>query len=71
MLPGLLLQAADIHDGAWFDVLATLARSQVFDPDDPDEAAGLDALARLQLRGELEPLLDDALGLGSTASAGR
>jgi len=71
MLPGLLLQAADIHDGAWFDVLATLARSQDFDPDDPDEAAGLDALARLQLRGELEPLLDDALDLGLAATAGR
>ncbi|MGN6518463.1 MAG: LTA synthase family protein [Dokdonella sp.] len=69
MLPGLLLQAADIHDGAWFDVLAALARSQDFDPDDPRDAAGIDALARLQLRGELEPLLEDALGLGIATAA--
>jgi hypothetical protein len=63
MLPGLLLQAADIHDGGWFDLLATLAHSPDFDPDDPRDAAGIDALARLHLRGELQPLLDDALGL--------
>jgi hypothetical protein len=63
MLPGLLLQAAGIRDDAWFNTLATLARSQDFDPDDPRSIAGVDALARLQLRGELEPLLDDALAI--------
>ena len=63
MLPGLLLQAAGIRDDAWFNALATLARSQDFDPDDPHSVAGVDALARLQLRGELEPLLHDALAL--------
>ncbi|HEU4665731.1 MAG TPA: LTA synthase family protein [Dokdonella sp.] len=65
MLPGLLLQAAGIHDGAWFDLLAALARSPDFDPDSADDAAGVAALARLQLRGELEPLLADALGLAT------
>jgi len=63
MLPGVLLQAAGIHDDAWFNALATLARSQDFDADDPRSVAGVDALARLQLRGELEPLLDDALAI--------
>jgi phosphoglycerol transferase MdoB-like AlkP superfamily enzyme len=63
MLPGLLLQAAGIRDDTWFNALATLARSQDFDPDDPRSIAGVDALARLQLRGELEPLLDDALAI--------
>jgi hypothetical protein len=63
MLPGVLLHAAGIDDDAYFSVLATLAHSQDFDPDDAQEAAGIDALARLQLRGELEPLLEDTLGL--------
>jgi phosphoglycerol transferase MdoB-like AlkP superfamily enzyme len=63
MLPGLLLEAAGIRDDAYFNALATLARSQDFDPDDPHSVAGIDALARLQLRGELEPLLDDALAI--------
>jgi len=66
LLPGLLLEAAGIRDDAYFNALATLARSPDFDPDDARSIAGIDALARLQLRGELEPLMDDALALGGT-----
>jgi hypothetical protein len=65
ILPALLLNAAGIHDEAYFNVLATLAREHDFDPDDPQTAAGMNALARLQLRGELTPVLDDALGIGA------
>jgi hypothetical protein len=63
MLPALLLQVAGIGDDDYFAVLATLARSPDFDPHEADSAAGIDALARLHLRGELQPLLRDALGL--------
>jgi len=63
MLPGILLDAAGIHDDGWFDLLATLARSKDFDPADERARAGIDALARLQLRGELEPVLRAALDL--------
>jgi len=63
MLPALLLQAAGIGDDDYFAVLATLARSPDFDPHEAGAAAGIDALARLHLRGELQPLLRDALGL--------
>jgi hypothetical protein len=63
MLPALLLDAAGIKDDAYFRVLATLARDPDFDPDDPQTAAGMNALARLQLRGELAPVLDETLGL--------
>jgi hypothetical protein len=63
MLPAVLLQAAGIGDDDYFNVLATLARSPDFDLRDDASAAGIDALARLHLRGELEPLLHDALGL--------
>jgi len=69
MLPALLLQAADIHDGAWFSLLAVLARDHDFDPDDPASADGLNALARLQLRGELESAIGEALNLASMQGA--
>jgi phosphoglycerol transferase MdoB-like AlkP superfamily enzyme len=69
MLPGLLLQAAGIHDDRYFSVLATLARSADFDPDDPASLAGLHALARLQLRGELAPVLQETLGFADTVAA--
>ena len=69
MLPGLLLDAAGIRDDAWFSVLATLAREHDFDPDDAATAAGLHALARLQLRGELEPVLREGLGVADTGFA--
>lgn len=69
MLPGLLLDAAGIRDDAWFNVLATLARTHDFDPDDAASAAGLHALARLQLRGELEPVLREGLGLAARGFA--
>lgn len=57
MLPGLLLRAAGLHDAAWFDLVADLALDPAFDPTEPQAAEGLEALARLQLRGELDPLL--------------
>ncbi|GAA0718996.1 LTA synthase family protein [Dokdonella soli] len=70
MLPALLLQAANIHDGAWFSLLAALTRDHDFDPDEPTSAAGLNALARLQLRGELAPVMHEALGLADSTDAG-
>jgi len=63
MLPALLLDAAQIRDGAWFSLLAALAADHDFDPDDPQTAAGLNALARLHLRGELAELAGEALGV--------
>lgn len=70
MLPGLLLDAAGIHDRGWFDLVATLARSEDFDADDAASAAGIDALAQLQLRDELDAVLNDALDLGAPADDG-
>ncbi len=66
MLPALLLEAAGIHDDAWFQLLATLARDPAFDPDDLTVREGLFALARLQLRGELDPLVAQVLGAPPT-----
>ncbi|HEY0181052.1 MAG TPA: LTA synthase family protein [Dokdonella sp.] len=62
MLPGLLLAAAGVHDGGYFDVVRALTHAPGFDADEADTADGLDALARLQLRGELDPVLREALG---------
>src|SRR5690606_23104067 len=67
MLPAMLLEAAGIRDDAYFNLLASLARSPDFDATDPANAAGLHALARLHLRGELEDVLDDALGTATFA----
>ncbi|MBN8726923.1 MAG: LTA synthase family protein [Xanthomonadales bacterium] len=64
LLPGLLLQAAGVHDDAWFSLLATLARDPEFDPDDADARSGIEALARLQLHGELAPVLEEAMASG-------
>jgi hypothetical protein len=61
MLPALLLDAAGIRDDAYFNLLATLAQSPDFDPDDPATAAGMHALARLQLRGELQAVIEETL----------
>lgn len=58
MLPALLLESAGIRDDDYFNVLAILARDHDFNPDDPSTAAGVNALARLQLRGELREALD-------------
>lgn len=63
MLPARLLDAAGIHDDAYFNLVATLARSPDVDLADPATRAGVDALAQLHLRGELAPVVDDALGL--------
>jgi phosphoglycerol transferase MdoB-like AlkP superfamily enzyme len=60
LLPGLLLEAAGIHDHAWFGLLAALARDPAFDPDDAETREGIEALARLQLHGELAPVLAEA-----------
>jgi len=63
LLPALLLDAAGVRDEPYFAVIDTL-RSQI-DLDDRElaeaEYEGLLALARLQLRGELPSLLDEAL----------
>lgn len=69
MLPALLLRAAGIDDGAYFNVLATFARDPGFKPHEPANAAGIDALARLQLRGELAPVLDQSLGMAQSTTA--
>lgn len=66
LLPALLLDAAGIRE-AYFQVMVTLARDPGFNPDDPRTAAGVTALARLHLRGELAPVLREALG--TTAGA--
>ena len=68
MLPALLLHAAGIGDDAYFSVQAALARDPEFKPDEPATAAGIDALARLHLRGELTPVLDEALGIARPES---
>ncbi|MEO7062300.1 MAG: LTA synthase family protein [Dokdonella sp.] len=68
MLPALLLSVAGIDDRAYFNVVASLARDPGFKPDDPAAAAGIDAIARLQLRGELAPALDEALGIAPSAA---
>lgn len=65
MLPALLLDAAGIRDDAYFNLLASLARSPDFDPDDPATAAGMHAIARLHLRGELDDVLGETLGLAA------
>lgn len=60
-LPALLLDTAGIADRAYFGLLCALLDDDDFDPDDADTAAGLTALARLHLRGELQPVIDEAL----------
>ena len=67
MLPAVLLHVAGIDDNAYFNVMAALARDSEFKPGDPVTAAGIDAIARLHLRGELIPVLEDALGVGLTS----
>jgi len=67
MLPARLLDAAGIHDDAYFNLLATLAQSQDFDADDPATRAGMNALAQLHLRGELASVVDETLGTGGSS----
>ena len=62
MLPARLLDAAGIHDDAYFNLVATLAQSPDFNADDPATRAGMNALAQLHLRGELASVVDDTLG---------
>lgn len=69
-LPALLLRAAAIGGGFWFELLAGLVLDEGFDADDADEQAGLFALARLQLRGELDAFLAEA-GLQPHPADGR
>ncbi len=61
MLPARLLDIAGIHDDAYFNLVASLARSPDFDPADARTRAGIDALAQLHLRGELTPLVESIL----------
>lgn len=62
VLPALLLDAAGIRDHGYFSIIAALAETGALDADDVDSAAGLTALARLQLRGELGPIVDEIVG---------
>jgi len=62
MLPARLLDTAGIHDDAYFNIVNTLSHSQDFDADDPATRAGMDALAQLHLRGELDEVVVATLG---------
>lgn len=66
LLPILLLDAAGLGDDAYFAIISALREQLPLDSNDLDEAqqAGITALARLQLRGELDALLEQ-LGLRS------
>jgi hypothetical protein len=55
-----LLQAAGIADRSYFGLLAALLADDI-DPTDEQTAAGLTALARLHLRGELDAVVSEAL----------
>ncbi|MEO7432371.1 MAG: LTA synthase family protein [Dokdonella sp.] len=68
MLPALLLDAAGIDDDAYLRVLSSLARDPDFNPDDPATAAGITAMARLHLRGELAPLMAETVGPDSLSA---
>lgn len=65
MLPSLLLDSAAIRDEAYFVVTAALHDALGIDsrPLDDEQAMALNAIAQLQLRGELEPLLEETLGI--------
>lgn len=65
-LPAHLLHAAGISDGAYFSVVNALLDNG-FDPDSDEGKAGLTALARLHLRGELDEVIGDALGDNAAA----
>jgi phosphoglycerol transferase MdoB-like AlkP superfamily enzyme len=69
-LPAVLLDAAGVADRSYFGLLSALLDDDDFDPDDADTAAGLTALARLHLRGELEPLIDEALDFADADDLG-
>lgn len=58
-----LLEAAGISDRAYFSVVTALLDGG-FDPDSDEGKAGMTALARLHLRGELDDVIRDALGDG-------
>ncbi len=60
-----LLEAAGISDRAYFSVVTALLDNG-FNPDSDEGKAGMTALARLHLRGELEDVIRDALGDGDT-----
>ncbi|MFT3790209.1 MAG: LTA synthase family protein [Rudaea sp.] len=69
MLPVRLLAAAGIDDDPYFAVLDALDDDlDGADPLDDDARAGVDALARLHLRGELPAVIEDALGVSLSAS---
>jgi phosphoglycerol transferase MdoB-like AlkP superfamily enzyme len=64
-----LLDAAGIANRSYFGVLATLLADDI-DPSDAQTAAGLSALARLHLRGELDAVVAEALESGAAEDDG-
>jgi phosphoglycerol transferase MdoB-like AlkP superfamily enzyme len=64
-----LLQTAGIADRSYFGVLAALLADDI-DPADAQTADGLNALARLHLRGELDAALDEALASDTANGSG-
>jgi phosphoglycerol transferase MdoB-like AlkP superfamily enzyme len=66
LFPDLLLDAAGIRDAAYFDVIDSLRTELDLDRNPPDAAtqAGIDALARLHLRGEFDAFVQATLGAG-------
>lgn len=62
LLPSLVLRSAGIRDDTYFTVLDSLRESLALDGALPDDIAqSLESLTRLQLRGELAPVLEEGL----------
>ncbi|MGA8277900.1 MAG: LTA synthase family protein [Rhodanobacteraceae bacterium] len=70
LLPTLLLDAAGIGDATYFTIMDTLRNELNLgtSPIDAATEAGIDALARLQLRGELDAFVRQTLSGAATSS---
>ena len=64
-----LLKAAGVADRSYFGVLDALLLDDI-DPAEAQTAAGLTALARLHLRGELDAVVTEALGADASGTTG-